>query len=220
MYPRPPVPWPPARLPRAPIVATLALTLLVTGLGLLPWPRPVLSHTSVWMVSDVPGALWALVLGLTAVCAGTAAVVTVRAVGTQHRERALLGWAALMLVTSGALVWNALYAAALSTTSFGAIIPIFHWLFTLVPAVLAGALFTHRGREARWAAALGTGVVTLPLFHLFAVLVLGGDPWLTTVGSLTLTGPLGVAPLIGGVALAGVMGERYRRGPQAYPSAG
>jgi hypothetical protein len=220
MYPRPPVPWPPARLPRAPIVATLALTLLVTGLGLLPWPRPVLSHTSVWMVSDVPGALWALVLGLTAVCAGTAAVLTVRAVGTQHREPALLGWAALMLVTSGALVWNALYAAALSTTSFGAIIPIFHWLFTFGPAVLAGGLFTRRGRRARLAAALGTGVVTVPLFQLFAVLLLPGDPVLTLLGSLTLTAVLAVAPFVGAVAIAGALGDREPGNGLPHPRTG
>lgn len=195
MYPSPQVPWPPARLPRAPIVATLALTLLVTGVGLLPWPRPALSHTSVWMVSDVPGPLWALVLGL-------------------------LGWAALMLVTSGALVWNALYAAALSTTSFGPIIPIFHSLFSFGPAVLAGGLFTRRGRRARLAAALGTGVVTVPLFQLFAILLIPRDPVLTLLGSLTLTSVLAVAPFVGAVAIAGAMGDREPGNGLPHPHAG
>ena len=211
---------PPDRFPRVPMVAIVVLTLLVGASGLVDWPKPELSTTSPWLVAEVPAALWALVLGTAVICITVAAWVTATAAGLRLGDRLLLSWLALVLVSAAALVWNALYAAALSSAGSGAIIPIFHWLFTLVPAVLAGALFTHRGREERWAAALGTGVVTLPLFHLFAVLVVGGDPWLTIVGSLTLTGPLGVAPLIGGVALAGVMGERYRRGPQAYPSAG
>jgi hypothetical protein len=211
---------PPARFPRAPMVAIVVLTLLVGAAGLPEWPKPELSATSPWMVADVPGALWALVLGTTAVCVAVATVMTARAAGVGTGDRVFLAWLALVLLSAGALVWNALYAAALSTTSFGAIIPIFHWLFTFVPAVLAGALFTYRGRETRWIAALGTGMVTLPLFHLSSVLLVGGDLWLTAVGSLSLTGPLGVAPLVGGVALAGAMGERYRRGPQAYPSAG
>ena len=172
------------------------------------------------MVWDVPAALWALVLGLSAVCAGTAAALTARAVGVEYRDPALLGWVALMLVTSGALAWNALYAAALSTTSFGVVIPIFHWLFTFGPAVLAGGMFTRRERQARLAAALATGLVTVPLFQLFSMLLLPGDPGRTLLGSLTLTAALAVAPLVGAVAIAGAMGDRRPRNGLPYPHAG
>jgi hypothetical protein len=70
---------------------------------------------------------------------------------------------ALVVLAVAALVWNAVYAAALSTIDFGAPVPIFHWLFTFAPAVLADVLFSRRGRRARWPAALGTGVVTVPV---------------------------------------------------------
>jgi hypothetical protein len=198
----------------------VVLTLLVTGAGLLPWPRPALSQTTAWMVSDVPGPLWALVLGLAVLCIVVASTVTARVLGTDRRDGAFLAWSALVLVTAAALVWNALYAAALSTTSFGAVIPIFHWLFTFAPAVLAGGLFTRRGRRARMAAALGTGVVTVPLFHLFAMLLLPGSAAPTLPGSLTLTAPLAVAPFVGAVALAGAMGDREPRSGRPYLHAG
>jgi hypothetical protein len=177
-HPSPLVPWPAARLPRLPFVATVVLTLLVTGAGLLPWPRPALSQTSAWMVSDVPGPLWALVPGATVLCTGVFSTVTARALGRHPRGGGFLAWSALVLVTAAARVWNALSAAALSTTSFGAVIPMVHWLFTFAPAVLAGWLFTRRGRQARMAA-------------------------LTLLGSLTLTAPIAVAPFVGAVAIAG-----------------
>jgi len=201
-------------VPVAPIVATVALTLLVSAAGLLEWPVPDFSSTSAWEaaetwgVADVPGALWALVIGVAVLCVGVAVVLTARTAGLDRRDPVTLAWLGLLLLSAAALVWNALYAAVLSATSPGAIVPIFHWLFTFLPAVLAGSLFTRRGREARWAAALGTAVVTVPLFHLFSVLIIPDEGMARALWAWTLTGPLAVAPLVGAVALAGALGDR------------
>lgn len=210
MYPAAPTPPPEladAGLPRPPMVATVVLSLVATMLGLLPWPQPVWVPASTWLMIDVPGLLWAFVLSITLTCLGTAVVLLRRETGLRLRDPVFLAWLGLVMVAAAALVWNALYAAALSNRVFGAIIPIFHWLFTLTPAVLAGVLFNRRGRRARWAAALGTGVVTLPLFALSWALLSGPDGVsLPVIASLLQnTGILGVAPLVAGVALAGAM---------------
>lgn len=70
------------------------------------------------------------------------------------------------MVAAGALVFNALVLAADASQEAGPVIPVFHWQFTLVPALLAGAVGATRGAAAATAAALGSGVVTLPLFPL------------------------------------------------------
>jgi hypothetical protein len=208
--------WRPQRVPLAPVAAIVALIVVVSVAGLVVWPVPALSDTSAWMISDVPAVLWALLIGTTVLCMAVAVAVTGRTVALDRRDPVTLAWLALLLLSAAALVWNALYAAALSGTSFGAIIPIFHWLFTFLPAVLAGALFTRRGRAACWAAALGTGVVTVPLFQLFAVLLLPGQGFMTLLGSLTLTVPLAVLPLVGAVAIAGAFGDGGATDPRAH----
>jgi len=179
---------------------------------LLPWPRPVWSPDSRWLVTDVPAPLWAFVLGTTAVCVAAAVVLTVRAAQLRMRDLMSWVWVALVLLAAAALVWNAVYAAGLSTVEFGPAIPIFHWLFTFAPAVLAGWLFARRGRAARRVAALGTGVVTVPLFALgWALLFLHPEPVLQAIaGTAQLTIILGVAPLVGGVA-AGVLSRAPAR---------
>jgi hypothetical protein len=184
--------------------AIVVLTGFVTVVGAFPWPRPRRVMTSFWQVSDVPGALWALVLGTAAVCVVAAAVLTIRGVGLEPREPAVLAWLALLLLAAAALVWSALYAAALSATFYGAIIPIFHWLFTFVPAMVAGGFFGRRARRMRLATALGTGVVTVPLFHLFSVLLVRpGRPVEAVLSSMPLTAFLAVVPLVIGILLAG-----------------
>jgi len=198
------------------IVATVVLGVVVPLLGLLPWPRPMLSPDSRWLVTDVPAPLWVVVLGSTAVCLTTAVVLTARAAHLRMGDPVTWAWVVPVLLAAAALVWNALYAAALSTTDPGSPIPIFHWLFTFAPAVLAGWSFSGRGREGRRVAAAGTGVVTVPLFALgWALLFVRPEPWLETLaGTAQLTAVLGVAPLIGGLALTGVMGpEPAQRRP-------
>ncbi|MFW3171148.1 hypothetical protein [Geodermatophilus sp. CPCC 206100] len=211
MYPAAPTPPPePARvgLPRPLIVATVVLALVATMLGLLPWPQPVWVRTSRWLVDDVPAPLWTFLLVTTLTCLGTAVVLLRRETGLGPRNPVFWAWLTLVVVAAAALVWNALYAAALSNRVSGAIIPIFHWLFTSTPAFLAGWLFAGRGRRAGWAGALGTGVVTLPLFALSWALLIGPEGFSLAgiAGLLHITGILGVAPLIAAVALAGVLG--------------
>jgi hypothetical protein len=199
-------------------VATAVLTALVTVLGLLPWPRPYLVGTteSSWAIAGVRPAMWGLVIGVAMICVVTGVVVTSRLTGLRAWFPLGVAWLALVLMTAAALVWNALHSAALSAMEFGAIIPIFHWLFTFAPAVLAGALFLRRGRQARYVAAMGTGVVTVPLFHLGALLLTRDAPVEAFVGSLPMTGLLAVAPLVGAVALAGALGGR-RHSRLPYP---
>ncbi|MGY1631411.1 hypothetical protein ACI784_06845 [Geodermatophilus sp. SYSU D01186] len=209
MYPAAPPPPPPpdaAAPPQPTVVATAVLTLAAATLGLLPWPRPGWAPSSTWLVTDVPGPLWALLLTTAAVCLATAVVLVRREAGLRLRDGVTWAWFGLVVAAAAALVWNALYAAALSNTVFGGIIPIFHWLFTSAPAVLAGWLFSRRGRPARVAAALGTGVVTLPLFALWPALLMPDGPiGGQLVRVLAGTALLGLAPLVAGVALAGAM---------------
>ena len=202
--PAPPPPDGPSGIPIAPMLATAVLGLSAATLGLLPWPPPVWSQSSLWLVADVPGALWVFLLVGAVISIATAVALTWREadLGPRH-SRASPRFTPL---AAAALLWNALYAAALSTIDFGAPIPIFHWLFTFIPAVLAGSLFRHRGRRARWTAALGTGVVTVPLFALSWSLLIPGLSLAGVANTLWATGILGVAPLAVGVAAAGAMG--------------
>jgi hypothetical protein len=218
----PAAPPPPTPLPRAPIVAAGVLTASVSTVGLLPWPRPFLAGTteSGWNVSGVPEAMSVLVLGTAMVCVAVGAVLTFRLTGLRPWQPTALGWLLLAVLAAGALVWNALYSAALSVMDFGAVIPIFHWLFTFVPAFLAAALFIRRGRQVRWAAALGTGVVTLPLFHLGSLLLVADDPGAALLSSVRMTAVLAVAPLVGAVGIAGAMGGDERPVRLPYPSGG
>ncbi|SET10945.1 hypothetical protein SAMN04488546_1468 [Geodermatophilus poikilotrophus] len=194
------------------MAATVVLGLLAIMVGLLPWPQPLLVPGTTWLVDDVPGPLWVLVLSTAPLCLGTAVVLLRRETGLSARSPVFWAWLAVVVVAAAALVWNALYASALSDRVFGAIIPIFHWLFTFTPAVLAGLLFGGRGRRAGWAAGLGTGVVTLPLFALSWALLAGPEEFSLAgiAGLLSITGILGVAPLFAGVALAGAMGGAAR----------
>jgi hypothetical protein len=193
--------------PRGLMLTGAGLTVALTLLGTLAWPRPTWS-VQAWRTFSAPPALWALLIASAVVCVLVAAVLTRRALGAAARGWPLAAWTVLLVVAALALVWNAMYAAALSTIEYGAVIPVFHWLFTFVPAVLAGALFGRRGRQACLVAAIGTGVVTLPLFALgWALLVPAGLTIGAVLAVVWSTAILGVAPLVGGVALATAFGS-------------
>src|SRR5688500_2307202 len=100
--------WRPQRVPLTLVAAIGALTLLVSVAGLFVWPVPALSDTSGWMISDVPAALWALVIGTTVLCMAVAVVATGKTVELDRRDPATLAWLALLLLSGAALVWNAL----------------------------------------------------------------------------------------------------------------
>ena len=111
------------------------------------------------------------------------------------------------------LAWNGLYTAALSATEPGPVIPVFHWLFTFAPALLAAALFIRRGRRERRAAALGTGVVTVPLLALSWALLDSSGLSLGSVGRAVYdTAVFGIVPLALAVALAGAIGGQGHSG--------
>lgn len=189
--------------------AIVALTALATLIGAYPWPRPDRAMTSFWQVADVPAALWGLLLAAALVCVAAAVALIARGPVLGAHRPLVVAWVGLLVVAAAALVWHSLYTAALSATSYGALIPIFGWLFTFVPALLAAALFGRRNRWVRWVASLGTGVVTVPLFHLSWVLLIPLDrPPEALLYSLDLTVTLGVIPLVIGVLLAGAVAER------------
>ncbi|WP_369138357.1 hypothetical protein [Modestobacter versicolor] len=185
------------------MVAIAVLSLCAAVVGLQSWPRPALTGSG-WQVAEVSGPLWALLVGTTIACAGTALVVSAGAAGLRAGDPLTWAWVVLVLVAAAPLVANGLYSAAMSATEPGPLIPVFHWLFTFVPALLAGWLFSRRGRLARSAAALGTGVVTVPLLALSWSLLDSSGLSLAEVGrTLWRTAFFGVAPLALAVVLAG-----------------
>lgn len=223
MYPAaPPPPEQPKDPPGLPwVLITVIGVLCLSGavLSQLPGPRPVWSAEPARWLTTVPGSLWLLIVGAAVLCVILAVVVTGRVVDLGRGHMATWLWVGLLLLAAAALVWSALYDAALSTIDFGAPIPVLHWLFSFAPAVLAGAVFSGRDRTTRRWAALGTGVVTVPLFALswglmYPPRLAGAD----IVAVLIPTAALAVAPLVGGVALAGVIGRQpHRPTPWPYP---
>jgi hypothetical protein len=195
---------------RSPRPLVGALTVLTAGavlLGRLPWPRPERTPSG-WQVTAVPGSLWALMIGSGLVCLTAGMLVTRRPARFRVRTPLGGGWGALVLLAASALVWHGLHSAAVSATEPGPVIPVFLWLFTFAPALLAAGLFTRRDHSERRAAALGTGVVTVPLLALSWALL---DPSGLSLGSVGRavydTAVFGIAPLALAVALAGAMGR-------------
>ena len=199
-------PPPVSRLPRADLAALLAgtvgLTVAAAGVGSLPWALPERVFGG-WQVADVPASLAALLAVSTALCLITGTALVLRGARLRLAEPAGLTWLAIVVVAAGALVFNALVLAADASQEAGPVIPVFHWLFTLVPALLAGAVGATRGAAAATAAALGSGVVTLPLFTLGWALMASRFPFPSEVlAPLWNSLLLGVVPLLIGVAVA------------------
>jgi hypothetical protein len=199
-------PPPVSRLPRAALAALLAvlvgLTVAAAGVGSLPWALPERVFGG-WQVADVPGSLVALLVASTGVCLIAGTTLVLRGARLRLAEPAALTWLAVVVVSAGALVFNALVLAADASQESGPVIPVFHWMFTLVPALLAGAVGATRGAAAATAAALGSGVVTLPLFTLGWALMASRFPFPSEVlAPLWNSLLLGVVPLLIGVAIA------------------
>jgi hypothetical protein len=202
---------PVSRIPRPELTATLAaiavLTLVATVVGVRNWAQPERVFGG-WQVADVPMTLAVLLAVSTLVCLVVATARTVRTARLRLGEPAGLAWLLLVVVAAGALVFNALVMAADASSDSGPVIPVFHWLCTLVPALLAGAVAAPRGAAAATAAALGTGVVTVPLFALGWALLASREPFPRDVlGVLWSTVILGAAPLALGSAVARNLGR-------------
>jgi hypothetical protein len=153
-------------MPRAELTVTGAtiagLTVAAVLVGARPWALPDRVFDG-WQVANVPGTLVALLAASTLLCLAAGTVVMLRGTRSRLAEPPALAWLLIVVVAAGALVFNALVLAADASYVAGPAIPVFHWLFTLVPGLLAGALLASRGAAAATAAALATGAVTVPL---------------------------------------------------------
>ena len=183
----------PAAGPAAVAAVAVALTCAAAALGAVPgWPAPerVLSG---WQVADVPPSTLAVVVGAAAVCLALAGAL-VRP-GSTLPGRALPAlWWGVVVAAAAAQVWTDLFFAALSTDD-GPVIPVFDWLYSLVPALLIGLATRGAGARAQLRATLGTAVVTLPMHALgWGLLSPGGVG--DVLGTLRVTAVLGLVPFL------------------------
>jgi hypothetical protein len=169
-----------------------------------------------WQVAAVPPTLTALLAVSTLVCLVVTTVLTLRSARLRLSEPVGLAWLLIVLAAAAALIFNALVFAADASYESGPVIPVLHWVFTLVPALLAGAVTARRGTATATAAALGTGVVTMPLFALGWALLWSRDPFTTPLAPLWNTLVLGGVPLVIAVAAARGRGRtrEWRAGAQ------
>lgn len=187
--------------PTGVVTAAAVLTGVAAVVGaLVPWPSPERTGSG-WQVADVPPSTAGLVLGAAVVCLALAGALA-RPWSLPGRAAAVTWWV-LALASAAALTWNALYSAALSAVDSGAVIPVFDWLFTFVPALVVGLATRAAGRRAQLHATLGTAVVTLPLFALGWAL-LSSDVLDAVLGALWTTAVLGVVPLLVAIAVSRV----------------
>ncbi|MGY1821877.1 hypothetical protein [Geodermatophilus sp. SYSU D00079] len=175
-----------------------ALTLLACAVGALGWPLPDRTPSG-WQVTDVPAPLLAVVVGGAVLCLALAAgLVHLRAFGSPLAAGA---WLALVVATAGALVWHALFLAALVDTGDGPVIPVFDGLLTSVPAFVVGLGTRRHGRAVQTRAVLATAVATLPLVGLGWSLTDGTTGLLPALsGGVYSATVFGVLPVV--VALA------------------
>jgi hypothetical protein len=186
------------------VPVTAGLTLLLALLGSQPWQLPTRVGGG---VSAVPQSLLTFLLLCAAVCVWAAGRL-VRPAETLGSATAVRVW---WVVLAGSAVVSVTAALSLASYADSATRPgelAARCLVPLVPAVLAGVLARADGRAARIRAALGTGVVTLPLAGLgWALLASGSAATLTdALGTTLLTG---VAPLA--IAVAFVAADRRNR---------
>jgi hypothetical protein len=199
-------PGPPGSRPTILVAVTAALTVVLALLARQPWPLP---SRGAGAVSGVPQSLLTFLLLGAALCAWLAGRLvrprrTLRSAPAVH-----LWWS---LVTGSALVS---VAAALSLASFAGTEDrpsdlLARCAVPVVPAVLAGVLAADAGRSARIRAALGTGLVTVPLGALGWALLSSPDPSVAGFGDvLSMTALAAVAPLA--LAVAFVAADRRGR---------
>jgi hypothetical protein len=148
------------------------------------------------------------------VCTGVclwAAGKAVRPAGTFRSPTAAQLWWA----TTGAAALVSIAAALSLAADAGAHQPpgalLARWLVPAVPAVVAGVLARRDGRAARIRAALGTGVVTVPLFAVgWALFASPGGVVLPTADVVSMVLLAGVTPFA--LAVAFVAAERRQDG--------
>ena len=179
------------------LLALAGLTAVLVLLGRQPWQLPGRDGGG---VTDVPQSLVTFLLLCTGLCVWVAGRLVRPAQTLRSATAGQLWWA---LVTGAALVS---LAAAVSLASFAGTAQrpadlVVRCAVPLVPALLAGFLARDAGRTARVRAALGTGLVTVPLTALGWSL-LSSSGWSTAgvADVAAMTGIAAVAPLALAVA--------------------
>lgn len=186
------------------VVITMATVSVCTVCGYLTGFLPVGSPVrvaSVFQVTQVPGRLWLLLVLWTVILLTLAQLCTKNLIVTDHR-RVLHAWTVLQIVLVIVLVFNALVLAAEGAADSGAPIPIFHWLFTFIPTVLAALVTRRRGNYQGTRAAFASGILSVPFFALSWTLYLSGVKEEFSLEVVRLVLELGVLPYVIGVALA------------------
>jgi hypothetical protein len=183
-------------------VLTVALALL----GRQAWQLP---HRGPSGVTDVPQSLLTFLLLCAGACVWSAGRLVRPAATLRSATAAQLWWA----LVAGAAVVSV--TAGLSLASFAGTGQrpddlLLRCLVPLVPAVLAGVLAGSAGRAARVTAALGTGLVTVPMTALgWALLSSSGRSTADLGDVLGMTALAGAAPLL--LAVAFVAADRRAR---------
>jgi hypothetical protein len=188
------------------LAAIAGLTVVLVLLGRQSWQLPGRDAAG---VTDVPQSLVTFLLLCTGTCLWAAGRLVRPAQTLRSSSAAQLWWA---LVAGAAVVC---VAADLSLASFAGTGQrptdlMARFAVPLVAAVLAGFVARDAGRPARVRAALGTGLVTVPLSALGWALLSSparSDAGLSDV--LAMAGLTGAAPLALAVAL--VAADRWRR---------
>jgi hypothetical protein len=182
---------------------TVALAVVLALLGSQDWPLP---GRTAGGVADVPSSLVHFLVVAAGLCLWAAGRVTRPSRTFRSPTAASVWWA---VVAAAAFVS---LTAALSLASWGGAGThpadlLVRWTVPFVPALLGGMLARRDGRAARVRAALGTGVVTLPLFALgWALLGSPGGVPLPASEILSTSLLAGVAPFA--IAVAFVAAER------------
>lgn len=196
------------RSPRlaGPLLVGAALTVVLVLLARQSWPLPTRGPGG---VADVPQSLLTFLLLCAAACVWVAGRSVRPAETLTSLGAARLWWA---LVSGAALVSvaGALSLASWAGTGDRPADLVVRCAVPLVPAVLAGVLAADAGRAARVRAALGTGLVTVPLGGLGWALLSSSGP--STAGLADVLGTTtlaAVAPLL--LAVAFVAADRRAR---------
>jgi hypothetical protein len=183
-----------------------ALTVVLGLLGRQAWQLP---QRGPGGVTDVPQSLLTFLLLCAGICVWSAGRLVRPAETLRSATATQLWWA---LVAGAALVS---LAADLSLASFAGTGQrpgdlLVRCLVPLVPAVLAGVLAGTAGRAARVRAALGTGLVSVPMAAVgWALLSSSGRSTAGLGDVLGMTALAAVAPLV--VAVAFVAADRRAR---------
>lgn len=192
------------------VVVIAVLVAVLALLGMQPWSLP---RRGGGAVTGVPQSLVTFLLICAGGCLWAAGRVTTPAevLGSAREVRV---WWALVMAAAVVSVTAALSLASYAGAGDAPEGLLVRWAVPAVPAVLAGVIAWPHGRAARLRAALGTGVVTVPLFALGWALAASpaGSP-AGLLDALTMTLLAGASPFA--LAVAFVAGGRGPRSAEA-----